>query len=87
VKDGVAAEEVAGAIKRMTAAAIYARDSVTAPARLIGAALMTGQSLDDIEAWPERISAVTAAQIAVAAKAVFIERQSVTTRLLRGVVE
>jgi zinc protease len=68
--------------QRMQAAAIYAHDSLSGPANIVGAALAIGQTLDDDAAWPERIGAVTAAEIEAAARAVLIERNSATGILL-----
>ena len=79
---GVDADEVARAEQRMQAAAIYSEDSLNGPANIIGAALATGRSLDDVAAWPERIGAVTPAQVIAAARAVLVERNSATAILL-----
>ena len=62
--------------------AIYARDSLAGPANIVGAALAIGQTLDDVAAWPDRIGAVTPAEIQEAARAVLVERNSVTGILL-----
>jgi zinc protease len=62
----------------MQAAAIYASDGLGGPANIVGAALAIGQSLDDVASWPERIGAVTPADIVAAARAVLIERNSAT---------
>jgi len=80
--DGVNEAEVSSAKKRLTRSAIFARDSVTAPARIVGAALSSGRSIEDIEAWPDRIAAVTKAQVEAAARAVFKLEHSVTSTLL-----
>ena len=66
----------------MQAAAIYARDSLAGPANIVGAALATGRTVEDVAAWPDRIGAVTAADIQAAARAVLIERNSATGILL-----
>lgn len=69
VKDGVTGAELRTAKDALESAAIYARDSLTGPAMTVGQALATGQNLDAVESWPERIETVTAAQVqAVAAK-------------------
>ena len=81
LKDGVTAEEVAEAKERLQSAAVFARDSVSTPSRVLGAALVVGQTIEDVEAWPERIGAVTAEQINAVARAVFDERRSVTAVL------
>lgn len=82
VEHGVAADELKHAQQRMQAAAIYARDSLAGPGYIVGAALAIGQSLDDVAAWPDRIGAVTPADLEAAARAVLIERNSVTGILL-----
>jgi zinc protease len=82
LKDGVSADEVARAKKRMQADAVYARDSLGAGARVLGAALASGQTIEDVEAWPERIGAVTVEQVHAAARAVFEDRNTVTGLLL-----
>ncbi|KAA0571475.1 insulinase family protein [Azospirillum sp. B21] len=82
LKSGVTEEEVATARKRMLAAAAYARDSLTGPAQTLGAALATGQSIDDVESWPVRIDAVTADQVNAAARAVLSQTNHVTGLLL-----
>jgi zinc protease len=81
-EQGVAPDEVKRATQRLRAAAIYAHDSLGGPANIVGAALVTGQTLEDVAAWPERIAAVTPAQVQEAARAVFVERNSVTGILL-----
>ncbi len=72
------AEEVERAIERMRAQAIYARDSLSGTAQTIGAALTTGRTIADVEAWPERIAAVTPDQVNAAARAVLRPEASVT---------
>ncbi|MEQ9559205.1 MAG: pitrilysin family protein [Rhodospirillales bacterium] len=81
-KDGVTADEVARAKKRLVASAVFARDSFTTGARTLGAALAVGQKVADVEAWPDRIAAVTAADIQAAAKHVFVKKRSVTAFLV-----
>jgi zinc protease len=66
----------------MQAAAVYSRDSLAGLANLVGGALATGRSLDDVAAWSERIGAVTPAEVQAAARAVLIERNSATGILL-----
>ncbi|MEZ5834418.1 MAG: hypothetical protein R3D03_01655 [Geminicoccaceae bacterium] len=49
--------------------------------RAFGAALTTGQTVDDVEAWPDRISAVS--RISTTPRSpVFDIRRSVTAKLL-----
>jgi zinc protease len=80
--DGVTAEEVDRAKGRMRASAVYARDSLQAGARAIGAALATGQTVEDVEQWPARIGAVTPEQVNAAARFVLREERAVTGLLL-----
>ncbi|MDA0340072.1 MAG: pitrilysin family protein [Proteobacteria bacterium] len=87
LETGVTAPELADAIKRLTRSAIFARDSVTAPARIIGAALSSGRSIAEIESWPEKIAAVTAEDVIKAARATFKIDQSVTSILLPKVAK
>lgn len=82
LRDGVSEDEVAAAKRRLVAGAVYARDSLNTAPNVIGRGLATGQSVDDIESWPERIEAVTAEQVNAAAAAVLRDEQSVTGALL-----
>jgi zinc protease len=82
LKDGVTEDEVARAKTALQAGAVKARDSLSGPARVFGAALATGGSIEDVEAWPDRIGAVTVADVNAAAKAVFDINYSVTSILL-----
>ena len=79
---GITEVELARSKRSMLAGAVYARDGLGAAPRIIGRALTTGGTIADVEAWPERIAAVTAAAVGEAARAVFVERRSVTAVLL-----
>jgi len=80
-EDGVTKEEVAEAKDRLRAQVAYARDEIATAPRVLGRALVTGQSLADIEAWPERIGAVTPEAVEAAARAVLQPDSSVTSVL------
>jgi zinc protease len=82
LKDGVSEDEVERAKQRMTASAVYALDDLDSGARILGAAVSTGRSVADVEAWPSRISAVTVAEVNEAARALFEIKRSVTGILL-----
>ncbi len=84
LQHGVTEAELARSKRAMLAGAIYARDGLRAAPRAIGRALTTGRTIADVEAWPERIRDVTAAAVLDAARAVFVERRSVTAVLLPG---
>ena len=51
-------------------------------ARILGRALAVGLKVEDVENWPERISAVTKAEVEAAARAVLKPNSSVTAILL-----
>ncbi len=80
--NGVTDEEVNRAKDQLQAAAIYARDSLSAGIRIIGIALTSGIAVEDVESWPDRIGAVTREQVEAAARAVFVDENSVTGILL-----
>jgi len=82
VAEGVTAEEVERAKQRMIASTVYALDGLSAGARIFGAALATGRTVADVEAWPERIGAVTVEEVNRAARALFDPRNAVTGVLL-----
>jgi zinc protease len=66
----------------MVAEAVYAQDSLSSAVRSFGVALATGGTIEGVEAWPERIGAVTAEQVNAAADHVFRPERSVTGRLM-----
>jgi zinc protease len=80
--DGVTAEEATRSKTRMQAESAYARDSLSGPANLFGAALATGRTVDDVERWPEHIAAVTVDEINAAARYVIDDKVAVTGLLL-----
>ena len=82
LKDGVSTEEVERAKKRMQASAVYARDSAGRGARALGAALASGQTVEDVESWPERIGAVTADQVNAALRAILKNEGALTATLI-----
>jgi zinc protease len=71
VSGGVTEAEVADAKTRLEAGAILARDSLDGPAESIGQALTTGQTVDDVENWPDDIAKVTLADVNDAMRGVF----------------
>ncbi len=81
-KNGVTATEVAEAKNRLTAGLAYERDSLHAGAHRLGEALTTGETVEQVESWPERIAAVTPDAVNQIAKTVLDDRRSVTGTLL-----
>lgn len=82
VNGGVGQEEVDDAKTQLQRSAVFAKDSVTAPARTIGSALAMGRSIQDIESWPDKVSEVTRDDVIAAAKWVLQIRHSLTAVLL-----
>jgi len=80
---GVTEDEIDRSKSRMIADAVYAQDNQATMARWYGQALMSGATIDDVQKWPERIKAVTAAQVQDAARAWLDKRRSVTGYLIK----
>ncbi len=68
---GVTVAEVVAAVARMQAGAVYARDSLAGPGRIVGRSLVAGMEIEALEAWPERIGAVTVEAVNAAAREIF----------------
>lgn len=67
--EGVTADELEKAKKRLVRSMVFARDKQAAMANIYGATLATGGTVQDIEEWPRRIREVTTDQVkAVAAR-------------------
>ncbi|MFZ5914048.1 MAG: M16 family metallopeptidase [Pseudomonadota bacterium] len=84
LKNGVTAEEVARAKTQLVAAAVYAQDSQQTMAQIFGEVLMSGRSIEDVVAWPDRIAQVTPERVAEAARHVFKPERSVTGTLMKA---
>ncbi|WP_319569201.1 insulinase family protein [Cohaesibacter marisflavi] len=82
IKDGVSEEEVARAKRSLLAQTFYAQDNQAALARIVGTALSTGQSLDELRKWPEHLAEVTPEQIKAVADKYLQAHRSVTGYLL-----
>lgn len=80
---GVTTDDLERAKTQLVAAMLYAQDSQFALARWYGAALTTGQALDEIGRWPDRIRAVTADQVREAARVWLDRKRSVTGYLIK----
>lgn len=62
-KNGVTPQELSEAKTRLKDSAAFTRDSLSTPAHIIGEALASGLSLDDVEYWTYDIDSVTADQV------------------------
>jgi len=80
---GPTAEELERSKSRMIADYIYAQDNQATLARMYGAALTTGSTVEDVLARPERLRAVTAEQVRDVARRYLDKRHSVTGYLVR----
>ncbi len=83
VKNGLSAEELERAKTRMIADAVYAQDNQAALARWYGTALATGQTVADVQGWPDLIRSVSADQVREAARRWLEPRRSVTGYLVK----
>ena len=65
-------KKISNELKRLIIAqAVYARDGLRAGPNAFGRAFTQGQTIADVEAWPERIASVTPEQVNQAAHTVF----------------
>jgi zinc protease len=80
---GVSSDELDRAKTRLIAEAVYAEDNQATLARWYGAALATGQTVENVRSWPDRIRAVTAAAVQNAARTWLDRRHSVTGYLVK----
>lgn len=80
--EGITKEEVEKAKERMLAKLVYLRDNALSGASEFGGAFCVGQTIEEIEAWPERIKAVTTEQVNKALKTIFLSKQKLKGYLL-----
>jgi zinc protease len=83
IEKGVTAEELERSKNRLIANAIYAQDNQATLARWFGAALTTGLTVEQVQAWPDRIRQVSADSVRAAARRYLDKRHSVTGYLIR----
>jgi zinc protease len=81
--DGVDLKAFERLKRQLRASEIYARDDVNGLARDYGAALTSGLTVDDIQAWPEILQAVTPEDVMQAARDVLNRNNAVTGWLTR----
>jgi zinc protease len=82
IDKGLTPEEIERAKNRMIAAYVYAQDSQASLARLYGAALTTGSTVEEVQSRPQRLRAVTAEAVNAAARHWLDARRSVTGYLV-----
>lgn len=81
VENGPDADQLERIRSQMDLAAVFARDSISGPARLLGRVLATDGSIERLEAWPQRLAAISAEDVQ-AAGAYLLETQRRVTGLL-----
>jgi zinc protease len=84
VEHGVTAEEIDAAKNRLIAEAVYAQDNQATLARWYGAAIVCGETVDMVKAWPDHIRAVTADNVQAVARQWLDRRRSVTGYLVQS---
>ncbi|TXR48681.1 M16 family metallopeptidase [Phyllobacterium endophyticum] len=82
IKDGVTEDELEKARNRFLKSVIFARDSQAGMARIYGSTLSTGQTIRDIQEWPDRIRKVKVQDIQDVAKRYLVDSRSVTSYLM-----
>lgn len=87
IDKGVTDDELARAKQRVRASVIYSEDSPSTLANVIGEGLATGDTLAEIQSWPERIAAVTADEVQAVARRYLGTRNAVTGYLLPAAKE
>ena len=78
LKGGIDPAQFARIKTQIRAGEIYARDNVGTLARRYGEGLATGLTVEDVQAWPDTLQAVTEADVMAAAREVLDRRHSVT---------
>ena len=84
MKEGVDEEALERIKMQVRASEIYARDNVDGIARRYGQALTSGLTVEDVQAWPDLLQAVTGEDVIAAARAIFRPEGSVTGYLMKA---
>jgi zinc protease len=79
--EGVTEEELERAKTRLIADSVFAQDSQARLARMYGAGLAVGLTVEDISRWPDRVRIVTAEEVRAAARTWLDLRRAVTGHL------
>lgn len=87
MEDGVDSADLERIKMQIRASEIYSQDNIGSLARKYGSALTSGLTIEDVEAWPEILGAVSEDAIMKAAERVFDRKNAVTGWLLPEGVE
>lgn len=82
IDEGVTETELEKAKMRFVRSMIFARDNQASMANIYGSTLTTGGTVADVEEWPDRVKAVTAAQVQAVARKYLKPEIAVTGYLL-----
>jgi len=83
IETGVDADQLDRIKMQLRASQIYARDNVDGIANRYGRALASGLTVQDVQAWPDILQAVTGDDIIAAARDILVPETSVTGWLMR----
>jgi zinc protease len=83
IDKGVTEDELDRAKNKLIASAAYAQDNQSTLARWFGAALATGLTVEQVQAWPDHVREVTADSVRAAARRYLDKRASVTGYLIK----
>jgi len=83
IAEGVNQEDLDRIKMQLRASQIYARDNVDGIGNRYGRALASGLTVEDVQAWPDILQAVTGEEIIAAARAVLQPETSVTGWLMK----
>jgi zinc protease len=75
-------KDFARAKNRLIAEVVYAQDSQVALARWYGSALATGETIEEVAGWADRVEAVTVEQALAVARKWLDKRRAVTGYLM-----
>ncbi len=78
VKSQPKPDELQRSKAQLVASTIYRRDDQYAMASAFGQALMIGLTIDDVDAWPDRIRAVSGADVETAAQSALDKKEAVS---------
>ncbi|GGL56506.1 M16 family metallopeptidase [Wenxinia marina] len=82
LEEGVDEEQMERIRTQIRASTIYAQDNVEGLARRYGSALTSGLTVEDVQAWPDVLDAVTAEDVMAAARMVLDRDSAVTAYVL-----
>ncbi len=78
MEDGVDSANLERIKMQIRASEIYAEDNISSLARAYGAALTSGLTVEDVDAWPDILASVSEEAIMEAAERIFDRRKAVT---------